>query len=200
MPRTQSQAISNSDAPCRVTSSGKVLADLFKENQGRVYDHLLLAWVNQHPYFRMLLSRLNKAQGQRSRKRCPGYHFQQEVFTPTTSATLHHDAILPQMLLQQRQREPIQSRKILTQVLVANPRFVLAVRHVQTPVTTILDPPMTPHRMRKQLRAHVQTADVMANSHRLLPRELPRHVCWIVSRRRRTPFPNGHRRFAACGP
>jgi hypothetical protein len=98
-------------------------------------------------------------QGQRSLKRCPGYYFQQEVFAPTTRATLHHDATLPQMLLQQRQREPIQPRKILTQVLVADPRFILAVRHVQTPMTTILDPPMTPHRMRKQLHAHVQVVE-----------------------------------------
>ena len=37
-------------------------------------------------------------QGQRSLKRCPGNYFQQEVFVPTATATLHRDAILPRML------------------------------------------------------------------------------------------------------
>jgi len=37
-------------------------------------------------------------QGQRSLKRCPGKHFQQEVLAPAAGATFSHDAVLAGML------------------------------------------------------------------------------------------------------
>ena len=38
-------------------------------------------------------------QGQRPLKRCPGKHFQHEVFVPTATTAFHHDAVLARMLL-----------------------------------------------------------------------------------------------------
>jgi hypothetical protein len=60
LPRTQTLATRHADAPCKLTDAGKNLADLYKESPGRAYDQLLLAWVNQHPYFRVLIVRLHK--------------------------------------------------------------------------------------------------------------------------------------------
>src|SRR3954454_22344267 len=47
------------------------------------------------------------------------------------------------MLLQQRQREPVQPREVLAQMPFAEPGFVLAECHVQDPVTAVLDEPGT---------------------------------------------------------
>ena len=40
-------------------------------------------------------------QGQRQLKRCPGKHFHQEVVAPAAATTLHGDAVLARMLLEQ---------------------------------------------------------------------------------------------------
>src|SRR5512143_3610921 len=73
------------------------------------------------------------------------------------------------MLLQQRQRESAQPPEVLTQVLFAVPRFVLAERHVQDPVATVLDTPMAPDRAGELLDVHLQAADVVTGLDRLLP-------------------------------
>jgi hypothetical protein len=61
LPRTQSLAEKNADAPCKLTEAGRSLAVLYKENQGRAYDQMLLAWLNQHLYFRSFIARLHQA-------------------------------------------------------------------------------------------------------------------------------------------
>src|SRR5512143_2959395 len=73
------------------------------------------------------------------------------------------------MLLQQRQRESAQPPEVLTQVLFAVPRFVLAERHVQDPVAAVLDTPMAPDRAGELLDLHLQAADVVTDLDRLLP-------------------------------
>src|SRR5205085_2634511 len=78
-------------------------------------------------------------QGQRPLTRFPRKDFQQEVIVPTASVSLADDAVFAGMLLEQRERESIEPRKILPRGLVANPRFVFTERHVQTPVTTVFD-------------------------------------------------------------
>src|SRR4051794_16570632 len=70
-------------------------------------------------------------QGQRSLNRCSGKDFQQEVLVPAATATFHDQAVATGMLLQQREREAIEPRKVLPEVLVPNARFILAIRHVQ---------------------------------------------------------------------
>src|SRR4051794_29826682 len=73
------------------------------------------------------------------------------------------------MLLQQRQREPVQPREVLPQVPLAEPRFVLAERQVQDPVTAVLDTPMAPNGAGERLHVQLQTADVVADLDRLSP-------------------------------
>src|SRR5512135_1571664 len=73
------------------------------------------------------------------------------------------------MLLQQREREAIEPRKVLAQVPIANPRFILPIGDVEAPVTRILNAPMAADRVREPLHAHPETADVIANLDRLLP-------------------------------
>src|SRR5438093_9042258 len=91
-------------------------------------------------------------QGQLQLNRCAGNDFQQEVFAPAATAPLHYRALLLiWMLFQQRQREPIQPREVLTHVRPSYPRFVLAVGHVQTPMAGILDAPVAADRPRELL-------------------------------------------------
>ena len=59
-------------------------------------------------------------QGQRQLNLCPDKDFQHEVFAPAATAAFHGDAVFAGMLLQQRQREPIQPGKVLAQMFVAN--------------------------------------------------------------------------------
>src|SRR5262245_54712364 len=73
------------------------------------------------------------------------------------------------MLLQQRQREPVQPREVLAQVPLAKPGLVLAEGHIETPVTAILDTPVPPNRPGEPLDVRRQTADVVADLNALLP-------------------------------
>jgi hypothetical protein len=61
IPRTQSLADRNGDTPCRLTDAGRAVAEAYKQDQGSAYDQMLLAWLNQHPYFRRFISRLHQA-------------------------------------------------------------------------------------------------------------------------------------------
>ncbi len=45
-------------SPCEITVSGRELAALHAAKRGQAYDRLLLAWLNSHPYFRELISRI----------------------------------------------------------------------------------------------------------------------------------------------
>src|SRR3982751_765852 len=108
-------------------------------------------------------------QGQRSLNHCSGKDFQQEVLVPAATAPLHGQAVATGMLLQQREREAIEPRKVLTEVLVPNARFILAIRHVQAPVAGVLNAPVTADRMGETLHTDRQTADVIANLDRLFP-------------------------------
>src|SRR5260370_7867772 len=88
--------------------------------------------------------------------------FQQEVVAPTATASFHDGALfVVGMLLQQRQGEAIQPSKVLAHVRLSDARFVFAVDHIQTPMTAILDPPMTADRTRELLYAHPPAADVI---------------------------------------
>src|SRR5512143_4022895 len=73
------------------------------------------------------------------------------------------------MLLQQRQREPVQPREILPQPLLAQPGFVLAKRQIQDPVAPILYTPMAPNGAGELLHVHTQAAEVVADLDRLRP-------------------------------
>jgi hypothetical protein len=61
LPRTQSLAERNGDTPCRLTDAGRAMVEVYKEDQGRAYDQMLLAWLNQHPYFRTFIARLHQS-------------------------------------------------------------------------------------------------------------------------------------------
>src|SRR5260370_24941760 len=54
-------------------------------------------------------------------------------------------------------------------MLVADARFVLPIRDIETPMAAILDSAMAPHRVSKLLDTHRQAADVIARLDRLLP-------------------------------
>src|SRR5215471_14557423 len=54
-------------------------------------------------------------------------------------------------------------------MLLPKERFILAIGDVETPVAGILNAPMAPDGVREALHAHRETADVIANLHRLLP-------------------------------
>jgi hypothetical protein len=60
LPRTQSMAVSHSECPCELTASGRALADLYKHDKGKSYDQLLLAWLDNHSYFRALIMRVHQ--------------------------------------------------------------------------------------------------------------------------------------------
>src|SRR5512135_3876698 len=98
-------------------------------------------------------------QGQRSLKRCSGQDFQQEVVAPTATAAFHGEAFAAGMLLQQRQAEAVEPRKILTHVLVANARRVLAIGDVETPGAAALNAPVTADGVGESLHAYPEAAD-----------------------------------------
>src|SRR5260370_28406209 len=54
-------------------------------------------------------------------------------------------------------------------MLVADARFVLPIRDIETPMAAIPDSRMAPHRVSKLLDTHRQAADVIARLDRLLP-------------------------------
>src|SRR5215216_482854 len=60
LPRTLSRAESHADCPCELTESGRALALLYRQDKGRAYDQLLLAWLTEHPYFRALIMRIQR--------------------------------------------------------------------------------------------------------------------------------------------
>jgi hypothetical protein len=60
LPRTQSMAESHSECPCELTASGRALADLYRHDKGNAYDQLLLAWLDNHSYFRALITRVHQ--------------------------------------------------------------------------------------------------------------------------------------------
>ena len=92
-----------------------------------------------------------------------------KFFAPAAAAALHDQALAVGMLLQERQREAVQPGEVLAQVPLADPRFVLAKRHIEAPMTAILDAPVAPHRAGELLHVHRQTADVVADLDGLLP-------------------------------
>ena len=104
-------------------------------------------------------------QGQRPLKRCSDEDFQQEVVAPTATPSLHGEALAAGMLLQQGQRQAIQPGEVLTQVLISNPRLILAVRDVESPVAAILDAPMA-----QVLRTTIGRFGDPANPDNRLPR------------------------------
>lgn len=60
LPRKRSEVDRLRETPCKLTESGLALARLFGEKQGRAraFDELLVAWINDHPYFRLFTERL----------------------------------------------------------------------------------------------------------------------------------------------
>src|SRR5262249_39726962 len=61
------------------------------------------------------------SQGQRTLNGCSSKDFQHEVLAPTATVALHGHALAAGMLLQKRQREAPQPRKVLAQVRIPNP-------------------------------------------------------------------------------
>jgi hypothetical protein len=59
-------------------------------------------------------------QGQRTLTTLSGHDLQQEVVAPAATAALHGLAHLRRMLFEERQREPVQPREVLAEVLVTN--------------------------------------------------------------------------------
>ena len=68
--------------------------------------------------------------GQRSLSRDPRQDFEEGGVVPAATAAVHGYAFLILALLQQRQREAVQPRQILSHKHTARPRFVLAIGHV----------------------------------------------------------------------
>ena len=60
LPRTPLRAESHADCPCELTESGRALASLYRQDRGKAYDQLLLAWVAEHLYFRALITRIQR--------------------------------------------------------------------------------------------------------------------------------------------
>jgi hypothetical protein len=60
LPRTQSKLETLSEAPCELTDAGRALAEIHRETPGRAYDQLLIAWLNHHPYFRAIVTRVHQ--------------------------------------------------------------------------------------------------------------------------------------------
>ncbi len=58
LPRKRSEVDRLRNSPCEITDRGTALALTFAENRGQAFDDLLLAWVNEHPYFRAFITRL----------------------------------------------------------------------------------------------------------------------------------------------
>lgn len=58
LPRRRSDIDRLRESPCEITDAGKDLAQINATKSGQAYDTLLLAWMNTHPYFRGLLSRV----------------------------------------------------------------------------------------------------------------------------------------------
>src|SRR5580704_1906753 len=60
LPRKRSEVDRLRETPCKLTESGFALARLFGEKQwrARAFDELLVAWMNDHPYFQLFTQRL----------------------------------------------------------------------------------------------------------------------------------------------
>ncbi|WP_164002145.1 hypothetical protein [Pyxidicoccus caerfyrddinensis] len=60
LPRKRSEVERLRESPCELTATGRALAGLLAERQGRgrAFDQLLVVWMNEHPYFRQFMARL----------------------------------------------------------------------------------------------------------------------------------------------
>lgn len=58
LPRRRSDIDRLRESPCEITPAGKELATVFATKKGVAYDNLFLAWLESHPYFRGLITRL----------------------------------------------------------------------------------------------------------------------------------------------
>jgi len=58
LPRKLSDVEKFSNTPCEILPKGATLAKIYTEKAGQAYDQLLLAWMNEHPYFRAFMARL----------------------------------------------------------------------------------------------------------------------------------------------
>jgi len=61
LPRKRSEVDRLQETPCQITEDGQALARLYKESRGKAFDEMLLAWMNNHPYFRAFTARLLSA-------------------------------------------------------------------------------------------------------------------------------------------
>lgn len=58
LPRKRSEVERAQETPCKITEKGAELARLYKESPGKAFDAVLLAWMDNHPYFRAFTIRL----------------------------------------------------------------------------------------------------------------------------------------------
>ncbi|MEW6379590.1 MAG: hypothetical protein AB1611_08270 [bacterium] len=58
LPRKRSEVSCLRETPCKLTDRGYTLARLYLDNSERAFDELLITWMNEHPYFRILMTRL----------------------------------------------------------------------------------------------------------------------------------------------
>ena len=58
LPRKRSEVDRLRGTPCKLTDSGLALARLYAEKRGQAFDELLVAWMKDHPYFRLFTERL----------------------------------------------------------------------------------------------------------------------------------------------
>jgi len=58
LPRKRSEVERLRESPCQLTAEGLELVARYNERKSHGFDHLLLRWVNEHPYFRAYLTRL----------------------------------------------------------------------------------------------------------------------------------------------
>jgi len=78
-------------------------------------------------------------------------------------STPHRDALLVRVLFQQTDRESFQPGQILSRMTITDSAFVLAKRHVQTPVQRVLDGPMASDERGESSGIRLERADVVTN-------------------------------------
>jgi hypothetical protein len=58
LPRKRSEVERFRETPCELNENGQRLVDIYRDQQGRAFDELLIAWMNMHLYYRIFINRL----------------------------------------------------------------------------------------------------------------------------------------------
>ena len=112
-------------------------------------------------------------QGQRTLILYSEKDLRQEVRVPAAGAALHNQTyFLIGVLFEQSQGEATTPGEVLGDVSFAYAALVFAERHIQGPVTSILDAPVAAHRASEQFHVSFQADDVELHFTGFLPVDL----------------------------